>query len=198
MKYGELNLGQIEAIVNKLGGMEGAMRFLRGELVVNATKKVFQIWKTISVGGTDVKALLKQLKNNNCFVSDWAQDIMGKPAFKTSKDSHEVSFVKVQVKDLGFTEMPTTVELFDCDRLAKYGLDLCDPEDAPHIRLADQEQPKGTWYWIAMEPISDSDGRPRVFAVERRGDGGRWLHAYYTSPGDRWPLVSTIVFRFRR
>ena len=35
MKYGELNLGQIEAVVNKLGGMEGALSFLRDELVVS-------------------------------------------------------------------------------------------------------------------------------------------------------------------
>jgi len=36
MKYGELNLGQIEAIVNKLGGMAGVQRFLAGnsEVVV--------------------------------------------------------------------------------------------------------------------------------------------------------------------
>jgi len=34
MKYGELNLGQIEAIVNKLGGMDGALRFLSGETAV--------------------------------------------------------------------------------------------------------------------------------------------------------------------
>jgi hypothetical protein len=36
MKYGELNLGQIEAIVNKLGGMDGVQRFLAGtsEVVV--------------------------------------------------------------------------------------------------------------------------------------------------------------------
>ena len=36
MKYGELNLGQIEAVVNRLGGMEGVQRFLAGlsEIVV--------------------------------------------------------------------------------------------------------------------------------------------------------------------
>jgi len=34
MKYGELNLGQIEAIVNKLGGMAGVQRFLAGECTV--------------------------------------------------------------------------------------------------------------------------------------------------------------------
>ena len=36
MKYSELNLGQVEAIVNKLGGMNGVQRFLRGELTVSA------------------------------------------------------------------------------------------------------------------------------------------------------------------
>ena len=34
IKYSELNLGQIEAAVNKLGGMDGLMRFLADELVV--------------------------------------------------------------------------------------------------------------------------------------------------------------------
>jgi len=34
MKYGELNLGQIEAMVNKLGGMEGVQRFLADKLEV--------------------------------------------------------------------------------------------------------------------------------------------------------------------
>lgn len=34
MKYGELKLGQIEAIVNKLGGMEGVSRLLSGNAEV--------------------------------------------------------------------------------------------------------------------------------------------------------------------
>jgi len=34
MKYGNLTLGQIEAIVNKLGGIEGVQKFLSGELIV--------------------------------------------------------------------------------------------------------------------------------------------------------------------
>lgn len=34
MKYGELNLGQIEALVNKLGGMDGVKRFLAGTIEV--------------------------------------------------------------------------------------------------------------------------------------------------------------------
>jgi len=34
MKYSNLDLGTIEAVVNKLGGMEGVQRFLRGEISV--------------------------------------------------------------------------------------------------------------------------------------------------------------------
>ena len=34
MKYSKLDLGTIEAIVNKLGGMEGVKRFLRGDTEV--------------------------------------------------------------------------------------------------------------------------------------------------------------------
>lgn len=34
MKYNELNLGQIEAVVNKLGGMDGVQRFLSGNAEV--------------------------------------------------------------------------------------------------------------------------------------------------------------------
>ena len=38
MKYGKLTLGQVEAVVNKLGGMEGVKRFLSGETVIQVAK----------------------------------------------------------------------------------------------------------------------------------------------------------------
>jgi hypothetical protein len=40
MKYGELNLGQVEAIVNRLGGMDGVQRFLSGESMVKMVEHV--------------------------------------------------------------------------------------------------------------------------------------------------------------
>ena len=47
MKYGELTLGQVEAVVNKLGGMEGVKRFLSGETLIKEAEREFKIWKTI-------------------------------------------------------------------------------------------------------------------------------------------------------
>ncbi len=54
MKYGDLNLGQIEAIVNKLGGMDGVKGLLSGALVVvNAvTEKFLELVGTIMVPAT--------------------------------------------------------------------------------------------------------------------------------------------------
>jgi len=54
MKYGDLNLGQIEAVVNKLGGMDGVYRLLSGELViVDKAAKLLKFVAEIAVGGTE-------------------------------------------------------------------------------------------------------------------------------------------------
>ncbi len=50
MKYGELKLEQVEAIVNKLGGMDGVQRFLSGELVVKTSELLRQV-VIVSVDG---------------------------------------------------------------------------------------------------------------------------------------------------
>lgn len=47
MKYGELTLGQVEAIVNKLGGMGGVKRLLSGETVVSVANRVFKKAKRV-------------------------------------------------------------------------------------------------------------------------------------------------------
>lgn len=43
MKYNELTLGQIEAVFNKLGGMEGVKRFLAGTVEVVVKKLLEQV-----------------------------------------------------------------------------------------------------------------------------------------------------------
>ncbi len=43
--------------------------------------------------------------------------------------------------------------------------------------------------------ITDSDGNPNVFNVNRNDDGKRWLNTNYANPGNRWNLENEIVFR---
>lgn len=56
MKYGDLNLGQIEAIVNKLGGMDGVKGLLSGAMVVvkAVAEKLLKFVGAVMVSATEV------------------------------------------------------------------------------------------------------------------------------------------------
>lgn len=64
MKYGELNLGQIEAIVNKLGGMGGVSRFLSGELTIKASDLLRQV-ATVNVADVNKFVASDNFRTNN-------------------------------------------------------------------------------------------------------------------------------------
>ncbi len=121
---------------------------------------------------------------------------MGKPEFTTLPTPEQIALVRVKVRDLGFTDpnrLPTTTEVLA--RAQEFGLGPA--EVGPHLRLTLTDQPNGDVFWIAMKPISDSGGFPRVFCL-RRGGGGRWLDAAYAYPDDQWNLEGEIVFSLRK
>lgn len=193
MKYGELNLGQIEAVVNKLGGMDGVHRLLANELTIQAVASSWPVWKTITIGGVLPSELTGHLERHGFRLSQWAREMTAK--LSTAKKQHKVSLVRVAVKDLGFTEMPTTTELFA--RAKEKGLGLCPAEVGPHLRLALADQSRGDYFWVAMEPITDSAGSPLVFYLASH-DGGQWLDSRCASPVSRWRLGREFVFLLRK
>ncbi len=149
------------------------------------------IFKTITIGGK-----LPNL-DKDIYVSDWAKDLVSK--IRPSKKKEDVSLVICTPKDLGFTSMPTTAELFDEDNLAQYGVELCPPEVGIYLRNKYLEQPQGEWLYIAHTPITDSsDGVPFVFNVECDSDGSRWLDGFWAYADNRWDLGDRIVFRLRK
>lgn len=156
----------------------------------------WSVWKKLQIGGKTTEELLAELKQEQCVVSQWARDIMGQSAFTVAEKPHEVSLVYAKVQDLGFTEIPTTTQLFA--RAKELGLELCPAEVGPRLRLVLTDQPKGEWFWIAMEPITDSDGGSRVFHVGRGVDGGQRLDADYAYPDSRWHLDYEFVFCLRK
>ncbi len=193
MKYGELNLGQVEAIVNKLGGMDGVRRFLSGEMVIKAIKQSFAIWKTIKLG-TGLKTaddFRKALKRSGCKIGGWGNDILGKPTFTASDIEMEVDLVNVSVAELGFKEGATRKDIYN--KAKKLGLELCLNEVGPQLCLQYKDQPSGEWIRIAMEPISDSDGDLSIFRVEH-DDRGLWLRGLYGFPDRFWLGYDRFVF----
>jgi len=193
MKYSELNLGQVEAVVNKLGGIEGVKRFLSGETVIQVAEHKFKTWKTIKLG-TGLKTaeeFRRVLRDGEFRLSDWASDILGKPAFKAADEETEVDLVKVTVVELGFKKGARRNQIYE--RARDLGLELCPPEVGPQLRLQYQDQPNGEWILVAMEPIVDSDGGPRLFDVGRYGSG-LWLDGGWGNPDLFWSADSRWVF----
>ena len=193
MKYGELNLGQVEAVVNKLGGMEGVKRFLSCETVIQVAEHKFKTWKAVKLG-TGLKTaeeFRRVLRDGEFRLSDWASDILGKPALKAADEETEVDLVKATVAELGFKKGARYDQIYE--RAKEPGLELCPPEVGPQLRLQYQDQPNGEWIVVAMEPIIDSDGCPRVFNVERIGSE-LWLSSYWGRPDGFWDPDCRWVF----
>jgi hypothetical protein len=73
-------------------------------------------------------------------------------------------------------------------------LELCPAEVGPHLRL---QYPGKEWFWIAMEPIIDRHGDPRVFFLGSHGDE-LVLFGDNARPVRRWNGGFEFVFSFRK
>ncbi|HUQ29936.1 MAG TPA: hypothetical protein VM103_00220 [Candidatus Paceibacterota bacterium] len=177
--------------------------------VLASAGEKFAKWRTFLIGGVDKKSLLQRVKSGFS-VSDWAQDLMKQKAFTTLEKEEEIDTIILTPRDFGYERNhPTTVELLDPVRLAKWSqenaerldghvVELLPAEAGLHIRNQYKDQPLGEVLWIAMERITDSDGDPCVFIVERFDGGEQWLNTYWTRPDAEWNLGNRIVFRLRK
>jgi len=190
--------GLLNDLTEKLCGEDGEIwleafkKFLRKE---NSWKVgTFKVWKTIKLG-TGLKtddAFRKALKAGGHYISDWANDILGKPAFKASKTEMEVGLMNVSVAELGFKNGAKLSDIYK--RAQELGLELCPAEVGPQLCLQYKDQPNGERLLIGMKPITDSDGDLGVFGVERGGDDGSWLGTYCGDPDGFWRGSSWFLF----
>lgn len=165
----------------------------------------------IEIGGMTEEELKKEIENKkdeqgrNYQISSYAESMMKHKDFTVSiqerlKNPETIDLVRLKVRDLGFTENPTTDELYK--RAEELGLELCPPEVGPHLRLKyeevfQREQPMYEYLRIAMKQIFGSGGDLSVFRV-RRSDDGFWLGISWTNPSNRWHLDHEFVFRLRK
>jgi len=149
-------------------------------------------WRTVKlgIGPKSGKEFEEMEKAGYRRVSDRARQLFLSPAFTVAQQEKEVRLVRVSVAGLGFSYSAKISQIYE--RARKLGLGLCPAEIGPQLRLQ-YEQPAGEWLLVAMEPITDSDGAPNVFRVERISDGF-WLHASYADPDSFWSPDSYWLF----
>ena len=155
-----------------------------------------KVWKTIKLGThKDTNALREALKASGNKISDWANDILSKPAFTVAIAEEEIQLVNVSVADLGFKNRATYKDI--CKRAKKLGLELCPNEVGPQLRLQYKNQPKGEYLRIAMEAVTSFGGNLLIFRVEL-GDDGLWLSGDRGYYGRFWNADLRFVFRLRK
>ena len=163
------------------------------------------IWKTIQLGGyKDADAFRKAIKQAKMKIGDYANDIIGKPAFKVSAEKTEIILARKSVAELGFKDGATYKTI--CESVigktttidgVEYEITLCPNEVGPQLRLQYANQPKGEWLRIAMEAITDSSGYRILFHVER-DDGDLWLYGSHGYGGRFWDGDGEFVFCLRK
>ncbi|MEK7609284.1 MAG: hypothetical protein AAB476_02285 [Patescibacteria group bacterium] len=118
--------GPLKDFAERLCGNDGSMwlagfkKFLRKENPWPVVKE-FPLWRTLTIGGVSKDELLRKL-GDGFYISDWTKNIMSQPGFTTLSEPVDIRLAKARVKDLGFTEPPTTTQLFR--RIREVG-DLC-------------------------------------------------------------------------
>ena len=176
------------------GEQFGAFLKNGGRVVVDV--RAFQAWKNIKLGTHKDAAALKQaIVENGLQLSEWASDILGKPAFTEAAEERTVDLANISVADLGFAKATPLKDIYA--RAIELGLSLCPAEVGPQLRLQYLDQPKGELLLIAMEAITDSKGDRRILDVAH-DDEGRTLYAHLGNPDYLWNHDDRFVFVFRK
>ena len=143
------------------------------------------------IGGQIKNEFVKKMEAQNIKISNYAQDMLNNPDFKTQPNIENLNLVRLTVKDLGFSNYATTEQIYQ--RADELGLDLCPAEVGPHLRLSYSGI---DWMFIAMKQISDRDGSARVFDLSH-DDADLWLDGS-AHVQDGWAPGGQFVFCSRK
>lgn len=178
MKYGQITLGQIEALLNKVGGPDSVKRILSG---LTSVLVVWKTWKTIELGWgpKTIPAFYEAIEQAGMKME---KQRPGYPSFSITTEKTAVDLVNVSVEELGFKDGADQKEVYA--RACELGLDLCPAEVAPRLRLEYVDQPAGDILVVAMEPVFYPRSMPRnsdyylhyILLGEQQADGSKkWL-----------------------
>lgn len=193
-----LTAGQLNAIVKKLGGHDGAIKFLQGKLSVSEPTRNWReqggiIYLSVTSDGTTGPQWIERLEDKGFRLSDYAKSVLRSPDLKpTSGVTTEIAILKGML----FEDNNRITKKIRAEA-DKRKLTTPNAEVACLIRenFSDEDIEAMGLIWIVAvhEPIKDSDGDPRLLFADRR-DGGRWLDAFYDEPGDGWGRDGGFAF----
>lgn len=191
-----LTAGQLNAIVKNLGGHDGALKFLRGELTVSRPACAWRkengvIYLTVTSDGTTGEQWIEELD-----AGDYAKQLLRSPDFRpTTGVTYNLAILKGEFWS-DAERLTKNIRVEGDKRGWKHGPDL-NAEVAclicRHFSEKEIEAMGLIWIVTMHEPIKDSGGDPDLLGARRCGDGRR-LGADYGRPGDRWDRGDGFAF----
>jgi len=131
------------------------------------------IWKTVTIGAfKDYFRLRNALDDADIAVGASADEILARPSFEVSRKRIDFELVIYSANDLGLTEDRVSQSRI-YERARCLGLQLCDTEIAPMLRLAYRDQPLNEVIIVAMEARKTYDGEPVVLSLAHFATGAR-------------------------
>ncbi|MBU1557732.1 hypothetical protein KKC45_02115 [Patescibacteria group bacterium] len=202
-KYGHLTGNWFEAVINRLGGEEGAKAFLRGELVVS---EPVQRWTTDSDGlirfkltglGFTGPEWISRLESKGHELSTWAKDILSSSNFVSCEKGKVYNLTVLPGKLFSDEERKTKNIRVEADHRGLIHGENLPTEIGCLIRenFTNEEIKQMGLNWLVTmhEPVKDSDGDP--FLLCTLWDGGwSWLGAGWGEPGIQWHREHGFVF----
>lgn len=189
-KYGHRTGDWHEAVINMLGGEEGADRFLRGGITVCEPDRSWReedgvIYFTVVSDGTTGEDWIKCLEDKGIRLSDYAKSVLRSSDFKpTSGEIYEIAVLKGML----FNDNDRAISKIRAEAEQRK-LSTPNVEIACLIRekFTDEEiKAMGLVWIVAMhDPMVDSDGDSDLLGASRL-DGGSWLDVFWGSSDGNW------------
>jgi hypothetical protein len=199
MKYNQLTFSQVvEAVLNKIGRVEGVKAFLRGELKVSKPKcrwyeKEGITYFLVTSDGTTGEGWIKRLEKKGFRIGEYAESVLRSPDFKHTNGITTKIAVLRSCLFKGKHKIIKKVHAFAVERK----LTAPNAEVACLIREAFSDEEiklMGFWWIVVMhEFIKDSDGNPILLSAYGADDRS-WLGTYYGKPNDRWDRINGFAF----
>lgn len=193
----DLTIGQVNAVVKKLGGHEGTLRFLRGKIVVAEPERKWRedgiIYFSVTSNGLIGEEWITHLETRGLRVSDYAKSVLRSPDFKPTKGVvTEIAVLKGMLFE-DSNRITKKIRAFAGER--KFSTPNAEVACLVRDMFSDEEIQMMGLVWIVTmhEPIKDSDGYPGLLSANRN-DVGPQLDAYYGYPDDGWGRECGFAF----
>ncbi len=148
----------------------------------------------LRVGGVSKPELLVRLTEQSVSLNEYARVLFADDGFTTSDEARDVRLAVVSLSELGFAQGGVFAEIVE--RAISLGLEPCELEVAPHLRLHYLDQPEGPYLTVASLELQPDTTFPNGFYLRQLKDG-LWLRGYESGPENIYAVDFTdFVFSY--